>query len=75
LCDADEESSSDMLSEELDTDYDDEINLEIEGGTASEGLSNETSESERAKKVLLCVGGWKDVTMGDDAYGGNDATE
>jgi hypothetical protein len=33
LCDADEESSIDMLSEELNIDYDDEINLEIEGET------------------------------------------
>jgi hypothetical protein len=33
LCDADEESSSGMLSEELDIDYDDEFNLEIEGET------------------------------------------
>jgi hypothetical protein len=31
-----EESSSDMLSEEPDTDYDDEFNLEIEGETVSE---------------------------------------
>jgi hypothetical protein len=29
----DEEASSDMLSEELDTDSDDEINLESEGET------------------------------------------
>jgi hypothetical protein len=29
LSDVDEESISDMLSEELDIDYDDEINLEI----------------------------------------------
>jgi hypothetical protein len=29
LSDVDEESSSDMLSEELDIDYGDEINLEI----------------------------------------------
>jgi hypothetical protein len=36
LCDADEESSSDMLRKELDTDYDDEFNLEIEGETVSE---------------------------------------
>jgi hypothetical protein len=35
LCDVDEESSSDMLCEELNTDCDDEINLEIEGETAS----------------------------------------
>jgi hypothetical protein len=33
LCEADKESSSDMLSEELNTDYDDEFNLEIEGET------------------------------------------
>jgi hypothetical protein len=39
LCDADEESSSDMLSEELDIDFDDEINLEIKRETASGELS------------------------------------
>jgi hypothetical protein len=44
LCDADEESSSDMLSEELTIDYDDEFNLEIEVRA-------------RAKHVLLHVGG------------------
>jgi hypothetical protein len=31
LCDADEESISDMLNEELDIDSDDEMNWEIEG--------------------------------------------
>jgi hypothetical protein len=30
LCDADEESISDMLNEELDIDFDDEMDLEIE---------------------------------------------
>lgn len=37
------------LSEELDIDYDDEINLEIEGETASEELSTEMAESQREK--------------------------
>jgi hypothetical protein len=45
LCDADEESSSDVLSEELVIDSDDVINLEIEGQTASEELSFEMLES------------------------------
>jgi hypothetical protein len=40
LCDADEESIGDMLNEELDIDSD-EMDLEIEGETASEELSNE----------------------------------
>jgi hypothetical protein len=42
----DEESSSDMLSKELVIDYDDEINLEVEGETVSEELSNKMSERE-----------------------------
>jgi hypothetical protein len=42
LSDADEESSSDMSSE----DSDDVINLEIEGQTASEESSFKMSESE-----------------------------
>jgi hypothetical protein len=53
LCDADEESSSDMLSEELNIDYDDEFNLESEGVTVSEELSNEISESE--SDTCCCV--------------------
>jgi hypothetical protein len=67
LCDADEESSSDMLSKELDTDNYDEIHLEIEGETASEESSMEMSESESESETS--VGGWEDMTMGDDACG------
>jgi hypothetical protein len=56
LCDADEEPSSDMLSEEFDIDYGDEINLEIDGETASEKSSNEMSESESENEtsVVAC---------------------
>jgi hypothetical protein len=54
LCDADEESGSDMLSEELGTDYDDKINLEIEGETASEESSKEMSESESKTSAVAC---------------------
>jgi hypothetical protein len=46
LCDADEESSSDMLSEELIIDSDDVINLEIEGQTVREESSFKMSERE-----------------------------
>jgi hypothetical protein len=42
----DEESISDMLSEELDIDIDDEMNLENEGQSASEESSNALPESE-----------------------------
>jgi hypothetical protein len=59
-CDADEESSSDMLSEELDFDYDDEIILEIKGETVTEELSNKMSESESESETSVvaccCVG-------------------
>jgi hypothetical protein len=56
LCDVDEESSSDMLSEVLDIDYNDEINLEIEGETVHEESSKEMSESERESdtSVVAC---------------------
>jgi hypothetical protein len=54
LCDADEESSSDMLSEELDIDSDDEINMKIEGETACEVSSNKMSESENETSVAAC---------------------
>jgi hypothetical protein len=51
-----------MLSEELDIDYDDEINLEIEGETVCEESSNEMSgsESESEISVVTCwwVGRW-----------------
>jgi hypothetical protein len=54
LCHADEESSSDMLSEERDIDFDDEINLEIEGESAGEVSSNKISESESETSVVAC---------------------
>jgi hypothetical protein len=57
LCDADEECSSDMLSEELDIDNDDEIDLEIEGETAKEESSNEMSTSDGNKCCCVLVGG------------------
>jgi hypothetical protein len=56
-----------MLSEELDTDSDDEFNLEIEGETVSEESSNEMLESESERETS--VGGWQDMTVGDDAHG------
>jgi hypothetical protein len=46
LCDADEESISDILNEELDIGFDDELYLETEGETASEESCNENSESQ-----------------------------
>jgi hypothetical protein len=56
LHDADEESSSDMLSEELVIDSEDEINLETEGKTVREELSNEMTESdgESETSVVAC---------------------
>lgn len=45
LCGANEESSSDMLSEELVIDSVVHINLEIEGEIVSEELGNKMSES------------------------------
>jgi hypothetical protein len=54
LCDVDEESVSDILNEELDIDSVDEINLEIEGETASEESSNKMSESESETSVVTC---------------------
>jgi hypothetical protein len=60
LCDADEESVSDMLNEVPIIDYD-EMYLEIEEETASEESSNEMSESERerVKEVALVLMGGK----------------
>jgi hypothetical protein len=58
LCDADEESSSDMLSEELNIDCDDEFNLEIEVETVSEEASNEMSESEGKSKTSVAACWW-----------------
>jgi hypothetical protein len=66
VCGADEESISDMVTEELDIDPDDEMDLEIEGETASEESSNEKSESESESETSgASIDGWKEVTMGD----------
>jgi hypothetical protein len=46
MCVKDEVSISDMLSEELDIVSGDEMNLENEGQSASEELSNTSQESE-----------------------------
>jgi hypothetical protein len=43
-----------MLSEELNTDCDDEINLEIYGETASKESSNIMSESESETSIVAC---------------------
>jgi hypothetical protein len=53
-----EESSSDMLSEELIIDYDDEFNLETEGETVSEESSNEVSESESESETSVVACWW-----------------
>jgi hypothetical protein len=53
LCDEDEKSISYMLNEELDI-HSDEMNLEIEGETASEESGNEMSESESETSVVAC---------------------
>jgi hypothetical protein len=60
-----------MLSEELNIDSDDEINLEIEGETVrvKNGATKCRKERMRAKQVLLHDGEWEDVTIGDYAYG------
>jgi hypothetical protein len=58
LSDADEESSSDMLSEEFDIDYDDEFNLEIEGKTVTEESSNEMSESKSESETCVVACWW-----------------
>jgi hypothetical protein len=52
----DEESISDMLNEELDIDSGDELDLEIEGETASEEPSNRMleSESDSETSVVAC---------------------
>jgi hypothetical protein len=53
LRDADEEYSSEMLSEELLIDSDDVINLEIEGETAREESSFKISESESESETSV----------------------
>jgi hypothetical protein len=66
ICAKDEESVSDMLSEELDVDSDDEINLENEGQSTSEELSNASSESEcESETSVVRIDGWEGVTMGN----------
>jgi hypothetical protein len=60
----DEVSISDMLSEELDIVSGDEMNLENEGQSASEELSNTSSESE-CEMSVVCIDGSEDVMMGD----------
>jgi hypothetical protein len=70
LCDADDESSSDMSSEELDIDYDDEFNLEIEGETVSEESSNEMSKSGSKSETYVVACWWvEDMTVGNHAHG------
>jgi hypothetical protein len=56
LCNIDDESSSDVLSEELDIDSGDEINFETEVETANEESSNKMldSESESETSVVAC---------------------
>jgi hypothetical protein len=56
LYDANEESVSDMLNDELDIDSDDEMDLEIEVETVSEESGNEMSksESESETSVVAC---------------------
>jgi hypothetical protein len=60
----DEESISDMLSEELDIDSDDEMNLE-NGQSTSEELSN-TLESEcDSETSVVLTDGCEDMAMGN----------
>jgi hypothetical protein len=47
-----------MLSEELDVNYDDEINLEVEGETGSEESSNEMSKSESDGELSVVACWW-----------------
>jgi hypothetical protein len=47
-----------MLSEELDINSDDEINLEIEGESTSEESSNEMSESESESETSVVACWW-----------------
>jgi hypothetical protein len=62
----DEESVSDMVSEELDIISGHEMNSENKGQSASEELSNTLSESEcESETSVVRIDGWEDVTMGD----------
>jgi hypothetical protein len=66
MCVKDEESTSDMLSEELDVDSDDEMNLENKGQSVSEESSNVSSESQCAGESSdVCIDRWEEVTMSD----------
>jgi hypothetical protein len=61
-----EDSISDMLSEELSIDSDDERNFENEGQSASKESSNAPSESEcESETSVVRMDGWEDVTIGD----------
>jgi hypothetical protein len=63
VCVEDEESISDMLSEELHIDSDDEMNLENEGQSSSEESSNASSKSEcESETSVVRVDGWEDMT-------------
>jgi hypothetical protein len=57
LSDENEESISEMLNDDLDIDYDDEMDLEIEGENPSEESSMKCRKV-RVKQVLLLVDGW-----------------
>jgi hypothetical protein len=65
-CVEDEESISDMLSEELDIVSGGKMNLENEGQSASEESSNTSSEIEcESETSVVCINGWEDVMMGN----------
>jgi hypothetical protein len=52
LCDADEESISDMVNEELDIDYD-EMDLETEGETSTKESSDKMLESKSERETSV----------------------
>jgi hypothetical protein len=55
-----------MLSEELNIVFGDEMNLENEGKSKSEELSNTLPESEcESETSVACIDEWEDVMMGD----------
>jgi hypothetical protein len=57
-----------MLSEELNIDYDDQINLEIEGETEWR-VEQQNVGMWEWEQNKCCVGGSEDMTMGNDAWG------
>jgi hypothetical protein len=66
LCDADEEPVSSIVNAELDIDSGDQIDLDIEGETASEESSIEKSESQSESETSGAnVDGRKEVTIDD----------